>query len=294
MNKKIRNLLFLGRYHKPYGAFLLMMPCFWGLAISSYFSKNMLWEYLLFFLGSFLMRGAGCTINDIFDSSFDKKVKRTQNRPIAIGEISKKEAYYFLLFQLFLSLLILINFNQRVIFFSLLVLPVVIIYPLLKRITFFPQIILGMIFNWGVILGCLTKNPTFHVSEIFLYLGGVFLTIGYDTIYALQDVTDDKKIGVKSLAIKIYKKPKFFISIIYLFSLAFFSVSILSLSTPNIVDIIIISIIGCHIFWQIKNINFKENDKLMKIFISNVDLGIILFIGILVKKNYVLISQLYI
>ena len=286
MDKKIRNLLFLGRYHKPYGTFLLMLPCFWGVALNSNFSINVFFYYILFFLGSFVMRGAGCTINDIFDSNFDKKIKRTKDRPIASKKVSIKEGFFFLLFQLFLGLLVLINFNKQIIFLSFLVVPLVIIYPLLKRVTFFPQIMLGIIFNWGIILGCFVNNNQYHISQVFLYMAGVFLTIGYDTIYALQDVVDDKKIGVKSLAIKICHNPKFYISIIYFISLIFFTISFGSLFSFDFTLIVLLSIIGFHLFCQIKNLDLTKDIKLMKIFKSNVNLGILIFLGILIKKNF--------
>lgn len=285
MNKKIKNFLFLGRYHKPYGSFLLMFPCFWGLAINSFLTLESLKIYFLFAVGSFIMRGAGCTINDILDLEFDKKVKRTKKRPLANGDINIKEAYFFLIIQLLLGLIILLNFNQTIIFNSLLIVPLVFAYPLLKRITFFPQVVLGILFNWGILLSGSYFENFDNIKIITLFLGGVFLTIGYDTIYAYQDIKDDKKIGLKSLALKTFNRPKTFITLIYLLSFIFFSISILISFPLNFLSLLLIIFIFIHLSWQIAQIKLMHQEVLQNIFTSNVYLGSLIFVGLLINKN---------
>lgn len=285
MNKKIKNFLFLGRYHKPYGSFLLMFPCFWGLAINSFLTLESLKIYFLFAVGSFIMRGAGCTINDILDLEFDKKVKRTKKRPLANGDINIKEAYFFLIIQLLLGLIILLNFNQIIIFNSLLIVPLVFAYPLLKRITFFPQVVLGILFNWGILLSGSYFENFDNIKIITLFLGGVFLTIGYDTIYAYQDIKDDKKIGLKSLALKTFNRPKTFITLIYLLSFIFFSISILIAFPLNFLSLLLIIFIFIHLSWQIAQIKLMHQEVLQNIFTSNVYLGSLIFVGLLINKN---------
>ncbi len=285
MNKKIKNFLFLGRYHKPYGSFLLMFPCFWGLAINSFLTLESLKIYFLFAVGSFIMRGAGCTINDILDLEFDKKVKRTKKRPLANGDINIKEAYFFLIIQLLLGLIILLNFNQTIIFNSLLIVPLVFAYPLLKRITFFPQVVLGILFNWGILLSGSYFENFDNIKIITLFLGGVFLTIGYDTIYAYQDIKDDKKIGLKSLALKTFNRPKTFITLIYLLSFIFFSISILISFPLNFLSLLLIIFIFIHLSWQITQIKLMHQEVLQNIFTSNVYLGSLIFVGLLINKN---------
>ena len=149
LKKKINILLVLGRYNYPTGAFLLMWPCFWGVLYNPNLNGNYIYSLFLLFIGSFVMRGAGCCINDFFDKDFDKKIKRTKNRPLARNLIGYFDVLCFIIFQLILGFIILINFNTKVIFFSLLIFPLVIIYPLFKRVSNFPQVILGLIFNWG-------------------------------------------------------------------------------------------------------------------------------------------------
>ena len=206
---KCKFLLILGRYNYPTGAFLLMWPCLWGLAYQIR-DFNVFLKYSLFFaLGSLIMRGAGCCLNDLFDKKFDSMVSRTKNRPLASGKINNIEAILFIVFQLVLGFIILIQFNIKIIFFALGIMPLVIIYPIFKRIVNFPQMFLGIVFNWGIILGFLVEHSQLSLQILVLYIAGVFLTVAYDTIYGMQDIKDDKKIGVKSLSILVEKNQLF-------------------------------------------------------------------------------------
>lgn len=290
--EKIHNFYILGRYNKLYGAFLLMWPCFWGVCINSVSPLPAIKLFLLFFVGSIIMRGAGCTINDIIDKDIDKKVIRTKNRPLASSKLSIKEAYIFLFFQLIVGFIVLINFNLDSIVFSLLVVPLVILYPFLKRITFYPQFFLGIIFNWGILVASLEINGSINITSLFFYISGVFLTIGYDTIYAFQDYKDDKKINVKSFSIKIIKYPRITISVIYLISWVFLFLGIKNNNFLFEFKFLILFITFAHLFIQIKELDISNQKKLQKIFVSNVTLGLIIFLVLLANRVLFIFDQL--
>tara|TARA_Y100000591_G_scaffold274580_1_gene250966 strand:- start:333 stop:1163 length:831 start_codon:yes stop_codon:yes gene_type:complete len=206
------------RLDKPTGFLLLFWPCSWGMAYNlNYLHISYQWFYFLFlfFVGSILMRSAGCIYNDIVDKEIDKKVERTKNRPLASGKVSVRNAWILILTLCFLSLIILFQFNIKTIFFGLSIIFIVLLYPFAKRFTYWPQLILGIVFNFGILLSWLSLNDSFIIGIILLYLSGIFWTVGYDTIYALQDIVDDKKIGVKSLALLLDKKIYQFLYIIY-------------------------------------------------------------------------------
>ena len=206
------------RLNKPTGFLLLFWPCSWGMAYNLNFlpiSSQWFYYLFLFFAGSILMRSAGCIYNDIVDKEIDKKVERTKNRPLATGKINLRNAWILILILCFLSLIILFQFNNKTILFGLSVIFIVLLYPFAKRFTYWPQLILGIVFNFGIILSWLSLNENFISGIILLYLSGIMWTVGYDTIYALQDVVDDKKIGVKSLALLLDKKTYQFLYIIY-------------------------------------------------------------------------------
>ena len=276
----------LGRYHKPYGSLLLMWPCFWGVTFFNKLSITDLHHLSLLMLGSFLMRGAGCTINDIIDLKYDTKVERTKNRPLASKKITINEASIFLFFQLLLSLGILINFDMKTILLSLSIVPLVFFYPFFKRFTFFPQVILGLIFNWGVIIGFSCSNDFFIVEIIYLYFAGVFLTIGYDTIYAFQDIKDDKKLGLKSLAIKTSKFPRFYLFLMYGVSSFLFSLSFFCNSGINFLTVIVSILIFLFLLKQIRNFDIGNKKTLQKEFVSNAFLGGFIFFGLLVINYF--------
>ena len=214
----MKNYIYLMRLDKPTGFLLLFWPCSWGMAYNlNYLQISYQWFYFLFlfFVGSILMRSAGCIYNDIVDKEIDKKVERTKNRPLASGKVSLRNAWILILTLCFLSLIILFQFNIKTIFFSLSIIFIVLLYPFAKRFTYWPQLILGVVFNFGILLSWLSLNDSFITGIILLYLSGIFWTVGYDTIYALQDIVDDKKIGVKSLALLLDKKIYQFLYLIY-------------------------------------------------------------------------------
>ena len=266
---KCKSLLILGRYNNPVGAILLMWPCYWG-ALASMDNEKIIHALIYFSLGSLVMRGAGCCINDIFDKKFDKEVERTKSRPLASGLLSTGEALWFIVFQFMIGLLVVVQFNLHVILVSFLIIPLVILYPIFKRITFFPQVILGLVFNWGIILGHLSQENNFNYDIFYLYFAGVLLTVAYDTIYGFQDIKDDKKLGLKSLAIYLEKKVHHVFTI-YLLSFLMFLIFFMKNFSNIWFSIICGSIIL--ICFTFQYISFKKGKKLISIFKSNMIYG---------------------
>jgi len=278
----------LTRLDKPIGYMLLFWPCSWGLTIA-YDFENKLSTYffylILFFLGAVLMRSAGCIVNDIADRKFDKKVERTKNRPIASGKISIFLASVYALILCFLAFLVLINFNFLTIIFAIASMPLAFSYPLMKRITYWPQLFLGITFNYGLILGWISVNESISFPPIIFYIGAIFWTLGYDTIYGYQDIKDDEIIGVKSTSIKFKNNPK---RILYFFYLTTFLslVSIGYLMKFNYIYFIFLLIPFLHLFiYQISKLNIKSESNCLKLFKSNNILGLIIFLNLIIGKT---------
>jgi len=213
---KIKSLLDLIRFDKPIGSMLLVWPCWFGLASLPISSLDIIKWYLLLLVGSFLMRSAGCIINDLVDIKLDKKIKRTSKRPLVIKSVTIFEAIIFLTLLLMLSLLVLIQFNLNAIIISLLSMPLVILYPYMKRFTHWPQLILGIVFNWGILIVSMQFIGYLSTSFIVLFIGCIFWTLGYDTIYAYQDKEDDIKNNIKSTAVLFGNKGKKYVLLFYL------------------------------------------------------------------------------
>lgn len=241
--KKITSYLDLIRFYKPIGFLLLMWPCWFSLSLMK-LEINLLLSWLIIFLmGSFFMRSAGCIINDMVDKEIDKNVYRTALRPLASGNISLTEASILLFILLFLSLLILLQFKFFTMIIGLLSIPFVILYPFAKRFTHFPQIILGLIFSWGILIVAYEFNQKINLNHIVLYVACVFWTIGYDTIYAYQDKVDDIKNSIKSTAVFFDQNGKFFVFICYFIVISAFGYLGWS-SSKSIFSLIIMAIIG--------------------------------------------------
>ena len=276
----------LARLDKPIGFFLLMWPCLWsytyGLTIFSY---DMEIKYIIYFiLGSILMRGAGCTWNDLLDRKYDAKVKRTKDRPLASNKISPASAIIFLIFQLLISLLILIQFNKLTIIVGLLSIIPIIIYPLMKRITWWPQLFLGITFNYGLILGWTSITSEINLVPIVFYVGAIFWTLGYDTIYGFQDIKDDEIIGLKSTSIKFKNSPINFLLLCYTV-LIIILISVGLMMNFKYLYFLFLGLPILHlIFFQIKQLNIKDPEKCLKIFKSNNFFGFLVYINILIGK----------
>ncbi|MCE3255193.1 MAG: hypothetical protein K0R25_687 [Rickettsiaceae bacterium] len=277
----LKQFLTLARFDKPIGIWLLFLPCLFGLALAAKNSDdNFIDLTLLFFAGAVLMRSAGCVINDIWDRKFDRNVERTKNRPLASKAISVKNAAIFLAILLIFSLVILLQFNLPTIILGFVSLVFVVLYPLMKRLTYYPQIFLGLTFNLGILFASTAVLGKITFAAALLYLASIIWTIIYDTIYAYQDIEDDLKIGVKSTAIKFQQNPRqilyflialFFLLLIFLgiykgFEFAYFPLTLLA---------------GAHLSCQIKTCNFSDGKDCLNKFRSNFWVGIIILVAII-------------
>jgi len=284
---QIKLFIELTRLKKPIGFMLLFWPCHWGLTLVYDFNVNLFYYFfysILFLSGSILMRSAGCIINDIVDKNFDKKVERTKNRPIASGKISVNLASFYALFLCCVAFLVLINFNKFTILMALASMPLAFTYPLMKRITYWPQLFLGITFNYGLILAWISISNEISIIPIIFYFGAIFWTLGYDTIYGFQDIKDDEIIGVKSTSIKFKKNPKLLIFLCYLI---FISLQILSgiFMEFDYYYFIGTLIIALHLyFFQVMGLDISNPKSCLKSFKSNNLLGFLVFANILINK----------
>ena len=285
--KQLNLFIELTRLKKPIGFMLLFWPCAWCLTIAYDFSNNIniyFYYLLLFFLGSILMRSAGCIVNDIMDEEFDKKVERTKNRPIASGKVSKKLGLIYILILCLLALLILINFNWFTIILALGSMPLAFAYPLMKRYTYWPQLFLGITFNYGLILGWVSIKNSLDIVPIIFYTGAIFWTLGYDTIYGFQDIKDDEIIGIKSTSIKFKKNPITFLTICYSIFI-FFTLMVGILMKFNNLFFIISILPFLHLLaYQVKNIKINDTSNCLKLFKSNNFFGLLILLTILIGK----------
>ena len=277
----------LTRLKKPIGFMLLFWPCAWGLTISYDFTNNLNTYYFYLFLflsGSILMRSAGCIINDITDRKFDNKVERTKNRPIASGKVSINLALFYALTLCAIAFLVLINFNLLVIILAIGSMPFAFTYPLMKRYTYWPQLFLGLTFNYGLILGWLSVNNEFNYIPLIFYIGAIFWTLGYDTIYGFQDIKDDEIIGLKSTSIKFKNNPINFLLICYIILIIVLMSLGLIMNFKYLYFIFLIVPSAHLILFQIKKLNINDPQNCLKIFKSNNFLGLLIFINILIGK----------
>ena len=280
----------LTRLKKPIGFMLLFWPCAWGLTLAYDFSSNLnnyFFYLILFFLGSVLMRSAGCIVNDILDKEFDAKVFRTKNRPIASGKVSIRLGIFYSVFLCFLALLVLINFNLLTIILAMASMPLAFTYPLMKRFTYWPQLFLGITFNYGLILGWTAIEGEINFIAILFYLGAIFWTLGYDTIYGYQDIKDDEIIGLKSTSIKFKGNAKKFLISCYSFLIIFFLGGGYFMKFNYIYFVLMLIPIFHLFFYQLKTFNFRDSSSCLKAFKSNNLLGLIIFLNILAGKNLI-------
>ena len=277
----------LTRLKKPIGYMLLFWPCAWGLTIAYDFSegKEIYFFYLfLFLVGAILMRSAGCIVNDIVDRKYDIRVKRTKNRPIASGKVSVKLGLIYSLLLCLIAFCVLINFNYFTIVAALASMPLAFTYPLMKRFTYWPQLFLGITFNYGLILGWTSITSEINIIPIVFYLGAIFWTLGYDTIYGYQDIKDDEIIGLKSTSIKFKKNPKKFLFICY--SIFFSSLLTIGYLMELNKYFFVFSVFAfIQLFYlQIKKLNIQNASSCLSAFKSNNLLGLIIFMLIITGK----------
>ena len=278
----------LTRLKKPIGYMLLFWPCAWGLTLAYDFNEslnNYFFYLILFFLGSVLMRSAGCIVNDILDRKFDAKVFRTKNRPIASGKISVSLAIFYSLVLCFLALIVLLNFNFFTITLAFASMPLAFTYPLMKRYTYWPQLFLGITFNYGLILGWTAIKGEIDIIPIIFYFGAIFWTLGYDTIYGYQDIKDDEIIGLKSTSIKFKNNPKKFLFISYSLLFILFLVGGIFMEFSYFYYLLLIFPLTHLFFFQMRIFNFKDPSSCLKAFKSNNVFGLIMLLNILIVKN---------
>ena len=272
----------LTRLNKPIGYMLLFWPCSWGLAFANSIQQNtnlFIYFLILFFIGSILMRSAGCIFNDIVDKDYDKRVKRTKSRPIASGKISVKQSFFYVLILCALAFLVLIQFNLLTILIGMSSMVLAFSYPFMKRITYWPQLFLGITFNWGILMAWTAMNNNISIEVIVLYLSAIFWTLGYDTIYGAQDMSDDEVIGLKSTSIKFKKNIRLFISICYLIS-----VCLILLLFNNFIGLnfftFFLFLFLLSLFYQIINFKMDKTKNYLKLFKVNNYTGLMLFLSI--------------
>ena len=273
----------LMRLERPIGWWLLLLPCWWGLALATQAQGGgipNLYHMALFLIGAIAMRGAGCVVNDLADQDIDAKVERTRNRPLPSGRVSRKQAFAFLAALLIIGLIVLLQFNRLTIFTAIASLVIVAVYPFMKRITYLPQLVLGLAFNWGALVGWTAETNMFSAAPIALYIGGIFWTLAYDTIYAHQDKDDDASIGVKSTALLFGKSTPKWLTIFFALSLACIDAAIWLAHAPLIAHIGVAAAV-VHTIWQIKNFDDTDATRCLQLFRANRTFGLLILVGVI-------------
>jgi len=280
--EKLKIIIQLTRLNKPIGFMLLFWPCLWGLTLGYYFvnETSIYFNYIiLFFLGSVLMRSAGCIFNDIVDRDFDKKVERTKTRPIASGKISVFESFIYIVILCLLSLLVLLQFNKLTIILGMSSMFFAFAYPFMKRITYWPQLFLGLTFNWGIVIGWTSITNNISIEPIILYLSAIFWTLGYDTIYGLQDTHDDQIIGVKSTSIKFKDNVKVFVGVCYSLCVFFILIMFFTMDINKYLLMLTAPFIFTFVY-QLKIFEISKSESCLCAFKNNNLTGLLIFIFI--------------
>ncbi len=271
----------LARFDRPIGAWLLLFPCWWSLALAEHANGAAypsLWFVVLFWIGAFVMRGAGCTYNDIVDRDYDAGVARTRGRPIPSGEVSVKSAAAFMVLLCLIGLTVLLQFNWFTVGLGISSLALVAIYPFMKRYTYWPQLVLGLTFKWGALVGWSAARGTLEWPAIVLYFGSVAWTIGYDTIYAHQDKEDDLALGLKSTALRFGDRTKAWVGGFYAFALVTWALAAW-LTGVGLVGLLALAGAAAHMAWQVATLDISDPANGLRRFKSNRDLGWLIFAG---------------
>ncbi len=278
-----RPYLRLARMDRPIGSWLLFIPCLWSAALAAGTAHNIRdlpWVIVLFAIGSFVMRGAGCTWNDITDRDLDARVERTRSRPIPAGQVSAKQAYVFLAAQLAVGFLVLLQFDRFAVMTGIASLAIVAIYPFMKRITYWPQVVLGLAFSWGALMGFAVILGRIDASALLLYAGSIAWVIGYDTIYAHQDTDDDALIGVKSTALLFGPRTHIMLRLFYGLAVVLIASSLHTAGSgwPAYLGLAAFTV---HLIRQIARTDINDSPLCLRVFRSNRDAGLLLFAGLL-------------
>jgi 4-hydroxybenzoate polyprenyltransferase len=279
-----RPYLRLARFDRPIGSWLLLLPCWWSAAIASALAhdvRRLPTIIVLFLVGAFAMRGAGCTWNDITDRDLDAKVERTRSRPIPAGQVSVRQALVFLIAQALVGLVVLLQFNRFAIAAGIASLAIVAVYPFMKRITWWPQVVLGLAFSWGALMGFAVLLGSIGLPALFLYAGSIAWVIGYDTIYAHQDTEDDALIGVKSTARLFGARTHRALVVFYALAVILIGVAI-RFAGIGLAGWIGLAAFAVHLGWQIVRLDISDPALCLRVFRSNRDAGLLLLAGLLV------------
>jgi len=279
-----RPYLRLSRLDRPIGSWLLLMPCWWSAALAAgvaHDTSQLLRTLALFFVGAFVMRGAGCTWNDITDRDLDALVERTRSRPIPAGQVSVPQAVAFLVAQALIGLIVLLQFNRFAVVTGVASLVIVAVYPFMKRITWWPQIVLGLAFSWGALMGFAVTLGRIDATALLLYVGSISWVIGYDTIYAHQDAEDDALIGIKSTALLFGARTHQALMVFYALAVVLIGVA-LALAGARFPAWIGLAAFAGHLIWQIRRLEISDPVLCLRVFKSNRDAGLLLFAGLLV------------
>lgn len=277
-----RPYLRLARFDRPIGSWLLLMPCWWSAALAAGVAHDVSrlpWFCALFFVGSFVMRGAGCTWNDITDRHLDDKVERTRSRPIPAGQVTAKQAAVFMVALCLIGLVVLVQFNGFAIMTGIASLLIVAAYPFMKRVTYWPQSVLGLCFSWGALMGFAATFGRLEPAAIVLYAGSICWVIAYDTIYAHQDAEDDLMIGIKSTALLFGERTK--PALLLFFGLAVLLIGVaLTLAGSGWFAFIGLAAFAAHLVQQVARLDIHDSPLCLKLFKSNRDAGLLLFAGL--------------
>jgi 4-hydroxybenzoate polyprenyltransferase len=279
----LRPYLRLARFDRPIGSWLLLLPCWWSsalAAVAGHARGPSLSHLVLFFIGAFAMRGAGCTWNDIVDRDLDASVERTRSRPIPSGQVSVGQASLFLVLLSLIGLAVLISFNGFTIALGVASLVIVAVYPFMKRITYWPQIVLGLAFSWGALMGWAAAFGALALPPLLLYAGSISWVIGYDTIYAHQDREDDALIGIKSTALLFGERTKPMLALFYALAVILLGAAGFSAGAGFVFALGLLAF-AAHLAWQIFRLDITDPDNCLAVFKSDRDAGLILFAGLL-------------
>jgi 4-hydroxybenzoate polyprenyltransferase len=282
-----RPYLRLARLDRPIGSWLLLIPCWWSVGLAGIRADHFpsLWHIVLFFIGAFAMRGAGCTWNDLVDRNLDRLVERTRSRPIPSGQVSVVQAAAFMIAQAMIGLAVLLQFNRFTVGTGLVSLCVVVIYPFMKRITYWPQIFLGLAFSWGALMGWPAAFGRLDAPALVLYAGSIAWVIGYDTIYAHQDRDDDALIGIKSTALLFGERTAPMLAAFYSAAVVLIGIAGL-MAGGGLIFTIGMIVFAAHLAWQVLRLDISDPVHCLKLFKSNRDAGLVLFAAMLLEAVF--------